>query len=311
MPVKISDTLPARQVLENENIFVMGEDRALHQDIRPLEICILNLMPTKIETETQLCRLLGNSPIQVDITLIHPATYDSRNTSAEHLLAHYKTFVEVSQRKFDGLVITGAPVEHMEFERVAYWDELQEIIDWSRKCVFATIFICWGAQAGLYHRYGIPKYPLPRKMFGVFPHRVLRQNERILRGFDDVFLAPHSRHTEIRREDVEKVKELKLLALSEEAGVYLLASEDGREVYVTGHSEYDPLTLQREYNRDVGKGLSINIPKNYFPDDDPTQEPEVRWRGHANLLFSNWLNYYVYQETPYELERIGRNGHHC
>jgi homoserine O-succinyltransferase/O-acetyltransferase len=311
MPVKISDTLPARQILENENIFVMGEDRALHQDIRSLEICILNLMPTKIETETQLCRLLGNSPLQVEITLIHPATYDSKNTSAEHLLAHYKTFEGVSNRKFDGLVITGAPVEHLEFEQVAYWGELQEIIDWSRKCVFATIFICWGAQAGLYHRYAIPKYPLPAKMFGVFPHRVLRQNERLLRGFDDVFLAPHSRHTEIRREDVEKVAGLKLLAVSEEAGVYLLASDDGREVYVTGHSEYDPLTLQREYNRDFGRGLSINIPKNYFPEDDPTQEPEVRWRGHANLLFSNWLNYCVYQETPYDLQKIGRNGHNC
>jgi homoserine O-succinyltransferase len=311
MPVKISDTLPARQILENENIFVMGEDRAQHQDIRPLEICILNLMPTKIDTETQFCRLLGNSPLQVDITLIHPATYDSKNTSAEHLLAHYQTFEEISDRKFDGLVITGAPVEHLEFEKVAYWRELQEIIDWSRKCVFATIFICWGAQAGLYHLYGIPKYPLPAKMFGVFPHRVLRQNERLLRGFDDVFLAPHSRHTEIRSSDIEGVAELKLLAVSEEAGVYLLRSEDGREVYVTGHSEYDPLTLQREYKRDIGKGLSINIPKNYFPDDDPNREPEVRWRGHANLLFSNWLNYYVYQETPYDLQKIGRNGHKC
>jgi homoserine O-succinyltransferase len=310
MPVKISDTLPARQILESENIFVMGETRALHQDIRPLKICILNLMPTKVETETQLCRLLGNSPLQVDITLIHPATYDSKNTPADHMLAHYQTFDQAREQKYDGLVITGAPVENMEFEDVAYWKELQEIIDWSESHVYATLFICWGAQAGLYHRYGIPKYPLPAKMFGVFPHRVLSQNEKLLRGFDDVFLAPHSRHTEIRRGDIEKVPELRLLVESREAGVYIVASEDGREVYITGHSEYDPLTLKSEYDRDVGKGLPINIPQNYYPNDDPKQDPVVRWRGHANLLFSNWLNYHVYQETPYDVQKIPRNGTH-
>jgi len=308
MPVKISDTLPARQILESENIFVMGENRALHQDIRPIKIAILNLMPTKVETETQLCRLLGNSPLQVDITLLHPASYSPKNTPMDHLIAHYQTFQEVHEQKFDGLVITGAPVEQMEFEQVDYWQELQEIIDWSESHVYSTFFICWGAQAGLYHRYGIPKYPLQDKVFGVFPHRVIAKNEKLLRGFDDVFLAPHSRHTEIRREDIEKMPNLKILAESDEAGVYIVTSKDGRHVYITGHSEYDPLTLKREYERDLSKGQKIQTPRNYFPQDDPNQEPIVSWRGHANLLYANWLNYHVYQVTPYDVNLIPEEG---
>lgn len=304
MPVKIPETLPAKEILESENIFVMGEGRALHQDIRPLKIAILNLMPTKIETETQLCRLIGNTPLQVDITLLHTATYEPKNTPAEHLLDHYQSFEEVQDQKFDGLVITGAPVEHLPFEEVDYWHELQAIMDWADTHVYSTYFICWGAQAGLYHRYGIPKYPIPAKMFGVYPHRVLIKNEKLLRGFDDEFMAPHSRHTEIRRSDIEPVDDLKILAESPEAGVYIVASKNGRRIYVTGHSEYDPLTLQREYERDHSKGLPISVPKNYFPDDDPSQNPLVRWRGHANLLYANWLNYHVYQLTPYDIGQI-------
>lgn len=304
MPVKIPDTLPAKEILEAENIFVMGEHRAQTQDIRPLRIAILNLMPTKVETETQLCRLIGNSPLQVDITLLHPATYAAKNTSQEHLLAHYQTFNQVRDEKFDGLIITGAPVEQMAFEEVDYWKELQEIMDWSDSHVYSTFHICWGAQAGLYHRYGIPKHPLPAKMFGVFPHRVVSNHQKLLRGFDDEFLAPHSRHTEVRRSDIERVPQVKVLVESEEAGVYIVSSLDGRQVYVTGHSEYDPLTLKREYDRDVSKGLPINIPKNYYPSDDPLYEPLVRWRGHANLLYSNWLNYCVYQVVPYDVQQI-------
>lgn len=310
MPVKISDTLPARRILESENIFVMGETRASHQDIRPLQICILNLMPTKIETETQLCRLLGNTPLQVNITLLHPASYTSTNTPNGHLVAHYQTLDQVRDNKYDGLVITGAPVEHLQFEEVAYWKELQEIIDWADEHVYATLFICWAAQAGLYHRYGVPKYPLPAKMFGIFPHKLISKNEKLLRGFDDVFFAPHSRHTEIRKEDIETVDDVRLLVESDEAGVYIVASQDGRRVYVTGHSEYDPFTLRKEYERDLSKGLPIQVPRNYYPEDDPSREPLVRWRGHANLLFSNWLNYHVYQETPYDVQRIPWNGTH-
>ena len=310
MPVKISDTLPARRILESENIFVMGETRASHQDIRPLQICILNLMPTKIETETQLCRLLGNTPLQVNITLLHPASYTSTNTPNGHLVAHYQTLDQVRDNKYDGLVITGAPVEHLQFEEVAYWKELQEIIDWADEHVYATLFICWAAQAGLYHRYGVPKYPLPAKMFGIFPHKLISKNEKLLRGFDDVFFAPHSRHTEIRKEDIETVDDVRLLVESDEAGVYIVASQDGRRVYVTGHSEYDPFTLRKEYERDLSKGLPIQVPRNYYPEDDPAREPLVRWRGHANLLFSNWLNYHVYQETPYDVQRIPWNGTH-
>ena len=305
MPIKIPDQLPAMEVLTNENIFVMGEDRALHQDIRPLSIAILNLMPTKITTETQLLRLLGNSPLQVEITLLRTSTYQSKNTPEEHMLAFYQTFDQVKQQNFDGLVITGAPVEQMPFEQVDYWQELTEIIDWSHRHVYSTFFICWGAQAGLYHQYGIPKYPLPAKQFGVFEHRARRKNVMLLRGFDDVFYAPHSRHTEIRREDIEQVPEVEILAESAEAGVYIVASRDDRQVFVTGHSEYDPLTLKSEYDRDVALGLPINVPRNYFPGDDPGCPPEVRWRSHANLLYANWLNYYVYEETPYDLGKIG------
>lgn len=304
MPVKIPDNLPAREILESENIFVMGWDRALHQDIRPLRIAILNIMPTKIHTETQLLRLIGNSPLQVEVTLFHPASHISKNTTEEHLKTFYHTFDEISDERFDGLIITGAPVELLEFEEVDYWQELTDIIEWGKTNVFSTFYMCWAAQAGLYYQFGIPKYPLPAKMFGVFPHYVVRKHEKLLRGFDDIFLAPHSRHTEIRRSDVERVPELKILAESPEAGLYIIATRDDRQVFVTGHSEYDPLTLQAEYERDVKKGLPIAIPKNYYPDDDPTKPPIVRWRSHANLLYTNWLNYYVYQETPYDLRRL-------
>jgi homoserine O-succinyltransferase len=304
MPVKIPATLPARATLERENIFVMDEERAIHQDIRALRVAILNLMPTKIATETQLLRLLSNSALQVEVTLLHTATHQSRNTDAEHLLNHYLTFDDVCDQKFDGLIITGAPVEQMPFEEVEYWDELTAIMDWTESHVESTFHICWGAQAGLYHRYGIPKYDLPHKMFGVYEHRVLARTESLLRGFDDVFLAPHSRHTEIRRADVENIDDLNILAESEEAGLYLLGTKNGRHLFATGHSEYDPFTLKSEYDRDVNKRLPIHIPKNYYPNDDPTQTPTVRWRGHANLLFSNWLNYYVYQVTPYDLNQI-------
>jgi homoserine O-succinyltransferase len=304
MPVKIPSSLPARAVLEHENIFVMGEQRARHQDIRPLKVAILNLMPTKIETETQLLRLLGNSALQVEITLLQTASYQPKNTAADHLVTHYKTFAQVCRQKFDGLVITGAPVEQLDFEEVDYWDELRAVMDWAETNVFSTFYICWAAQAGLYHRYRIPKYPLPEKMFGVFPHQVLRRNEKLLRGFDDEFYAPHSRHTEIRAGDVEKIADLKILAASDEAGVYLVSSQDGRHVFVTGHSEYDPLTLKGEYDRDVSRGLPIKVPRNYYPGDDPTKPPLVRWRGHANLLYSNWLNYHVYQVTPFDVKQI-------
>jgi homoserine O-succinyltransferase len=304
MPVKIPATLPARATLEQENIFVMDEDRAVHQDIRPLRVAILNLMPTKIATETQLLRLLSNSALQVEVTLLHTATHESRNVDPEHLLNHYYTFEDVRGEKFDGLIITGAPVEQMPFEDVEYWNELKHIMDWSETNVESTFHICWGAQAGLYHRYGVPKYDLPRKMFGIFEHRTLSRTESLLRGFDDLFFAPHSRHTEIRRADVEKVSELNILAESDEAGLYLLGSKDGRHLYATGHSEYDPFTLKSEYDRDVNKGLPIHVPKNYYPNDDPTQTPTVRWRGHSNLLFANWLNYYVYQVTPYDVSQI-------
>ena len=304
MPVKIPNTLPARATLERENIFVMDEERAIHQDIRALRVAILNLMPTKVSTETQLLRLLSNSALQVEVTLLHTATHEAKNTDADHLLNHYLTFDDVRGEKFDGLIVTGAPVEQMPFKEVDYWSELTRIFDWAERNVESTFYICWGAQAGLYHRYGIPKYDLPHKMFGVFEHRVLARTESLLRGFDDIFLAPHSRHTEIRRADIEKVNDLQLLAESDEAGVYIVGSKDGRHLFITGHSEYDPLTLKAEYDRDVTKGLPIHVPKNYYPQDDPRQTPTVRWRGHANLLFSNWLNYYVYQVTPYDLNQI-------
>jgi homoserine O-succinyltransferase len=304
MPIKIPDQLPARQVLQDENIFVMGEQRAVHQDIRPLQIAILNLMPTKITTETQLLRLLGNTALQVEITLVRTGSHQSKNTPEEHLLTFYQTFDQVCDQRFDALVITGAPVENLPFEEVDYWQELTEIMDWGFSHVYSLFYICWGAQAALYHQFGVPKYALPAKQFGVFPHRVTEKTARLLRGFDDVFYAPHSRHTEIRRADIEKVPQLKVLAESEQAGVYIAATQDGRQVFVTGHSEYDPLTLKREYDRDVAAGLPIAVPANYYPGDDPAQLPSVRWRGHAHLLFSNWINYYVYQETPYDLAQV-------
>jgi len=308
MPVKIPSSLPARAILQAENVFVMGEERAQRQDIRPLRVAILNLMPTKIATETQLARLLGNTPLQVDITLLHTASHEARNTDAEHLLNHYATWQQVRAEKFDGLVITGAPVETLPFEQVDYWPELTEIMDWAETNVESTLYVCWGAQAGLYHRYGIPKYDLPAKMFGVFEHRTLQPTCKLLRGFDDVFLAPHSRHTEIRRADVEKIPGLQILAESEIAGLFLLAAEDGRHIFVTGHPEYDPLTLDAEYQRDLAKGLPINLPSHYYPGDDAAQPPQVGWRSHANLLYANWLNYYVYQVTPYEMEKIPFGG---
>lgn len=304
MPVKIPSTLPARTTLETENIFVMDEDRAIHQDIRALRVAILNLMPTKISTETQILRLLSNSALQVEVTLLNTATHESKNTDADHLMEHYVTFEDVKNQKFDGLIITGAPVEQMPFEEVDYWQELQRIMDWSETNVESTFHICWGAQAGLYHKYGIPKYDLPHKMFGVFEHRLLNRTESLMRGFDDIFLAPHSRHTEIRRADIEKHSDLQILAESDEAGVYIVSDKAGRNLYITGHSEYDPFTLKAEYDRDVNKGLPIHVPKNYYPNDDPSQTPNVRWRGHANLLYVNWLNYYVYQVTPYDINKI-------
>jgi len=306
MPIKIPNDLPAAEVLNNENIFVMHEARASTQDIRPLRIVILNLMPEKIVTETQILRLLGNSALQVDIVLLHPQTHSSKNTAEEHLIRFYNTFADIKDEKFDGMIITGAPVELLEFEEIGYWEELQEIMDWSLSHVYSTYHICMAAQAGLYHHFGIPKYTLDKKMFGVFPHTIKRKNVRLLRGFDDEFLAPHSRHTEIKREDIEKVPALEILSESPEAGVYIVATRDGRQIFVTGHSEYDPLSLKSEYDRDISKGLEINIPKNYFPADDPSQPPIVRWRGHANLLFANWLNYHVYQETPYDLDELNR-----
>lgn len=302
MPIKIPNELPAKEILNRENVFIMDENRAFHQDIRPLKIAILNLMPTKIITETQILRLLGNSPLQVDITLLNPKSHISKNTPQEHLASFYKTFYEIKKRKFDGMIITGAPVEKLDYEDVEYWDELCEIFEWTKSNVTSTLHICWGAQAGLYYHYGIPKYLLEEKKFGVFEHRVLVQNTRLLRGFDDIFYAPHSRHTEIRREDIEKVSNLEILSESDKAGVYIVATNDRKQIFVTGHSEYDPLTLKSEYDRDKAKGENIKIPENYFLNDDDTKEPIVRWRGHANLLFSNWLNYYVYQESPYELD---------
>ncbi|NLI25284.1 MAG: homoserine O-succinyltransferase [Bacteroidales bacterium] len=301
MPLNVPDNLPAIQQLREENIFVMQETRAVHQDIRPLRILILNLMPVKITTETHLLRMLSNNPLQIEITLMHTMTHTSKNTPVEHLKAFYKTFHQVKEKKFDGFIITGAPVEHMEFEEVDYWKELTEIMDWSTGHVTSTLYICWAAQAGLYYFYGIPKYPLPEKMFGVFRHKVNNPRIPLVRGFDDEFLAPHSRHTEIRRSDIEKIHDLEIVSESDKAGVYIVVSKDGRKVFVTGHSEYDPYTLRDEYLRDKNKGLPIHVPENYFPENDPSKEPLVYWRSHANLLFSNWLNYYVYQVTPYIL----------
>lgn len=301
MPIKVPDHLPAKEVLARENIFVMDESVAYHQDIRPLRIAILNLMPTKETTETQLLRLIGNTPLQVEVVLLHPKTHTSKNTSAEHLEAFYKTFDDIADQKYDGFIITGAPVEHLPFEEVTYWEELKEIMDWTVNNVTSTFHICWGAQAGLYHHFGIPKYPLDEKMFGVFAHGVSRPNTNLLRGFDEMFFVPQSRHTEVRREDIAKVPGLEILSESDDAGVYIAATSDGKQIFVTGHSEYDSSSLKWEYDRDKAKGLRINVPRNYYPQDDPARQPLSTWRAHANLLFSNWLNYYVYQETPYEL----------
>jgi len=305
MPVRIPDDLPAARQLEEENIFVMTKERAFHQDIRELRIAVLNLMPTKMVTETQLLRLLGNTPLQTDIRFIRMATHEAVNAPTEHLDAFYEPLDEILEERFDGLVITGAPVETKPFEDVDYWPELVRLMDWSATHVWSTLHICWGAQAGLYHHYGVPKLPLPEKMFGLFHHRTLDLKEPLLRGFDEEFLAPHSRNTEVRARDIEAVPDLKLLAVSDRAGVYLAISRDGRRVFVTGHPEYDRLTLKAEYDRDIAKGLAIKPPANYFPGDDPTREPLMTWRSHAHLLYANWLNYCVYQATPYDLAAIG------
>ena len=305
MPIRIPNDLPAAGTLQQENIFVMPQNRATHQDIRPLEIVVLNLMPTKVVTETQLSRLLGNTPLQVNLELMHTSSHKSKNVSQEHLLTFYKSFEELKDRKFDGMVITGAPVEKMDFEDVDYWDELCRIMEWSKTHVHSTLHICWGAQAGLYFHYGIGKYPLPEKLFGVFPHRADYKRAILLRGFDDEFWVPHSRHTTISREDIEAVPGLKILASSSQAGVYAVMNKEGRQIFITGHAEYDPETLKGEYFRDKALGLPIRVPENYFPEDDDTKDPIVRWRGHANLLFSNWLNYFVYQTTPFDIMSIG------
>ncbi len=304
MPIKIPNELPAVKTLEAENIFVMTERRALMQDIRPLRILLLNLMPTKIDTETQFSRLLGNTPLQVELTLLHTRTHRAKNTSQEHLLAFYKCFEDIKDESFDGMVITGAPVEKMEFEEVGYWEELCRIMDWGRSHVHSTVYVCWGAQAALYHFYGIKKKPLPEKMFGVFSHRVMRSDIPLFRGFDDTFFAPHSRHTEIDAAAIKGHYALTVLAESERAGIFALEAKGGREIFITGHPEYDPRTLEKEYLRDKSQGLPILPPENYYPNDDDTKPPMVSWRAHANLLYSNWLNYYVYQTTPYDVGEI-------
>jgi len=304
MPIKIPNKLPAAKVLANENIFVMNEKRASTQDIRPLRIGILNLMPTKIATETQLARLLGNTPLQVEVELVQVSSHKSKNTSEEHMLAFYKTFDEIKDQKFDGFVITGAPVEKMEFEEVDYWEELCTIMEWTKTNVHSTFHICWGAQAALYYHYGIKKYPLEEKLSGVYRHKVVYKNPMLMRGFDDEFMVPHSRHTTVRIEDVKKCKDIKILSVSDKAGLYAAATEKGKQIFITGHSEYDRDTLKNEYLRDEAAGMNPHVPENYFPDDDPTKDPIVTWRGHANLIYSNWLNYFVYQSTPFDITEI-------
>lgn len=308
MPIQIPNDLPAASTLLQENIFVMTQNRASTQDIRPLEIVLLNLMPTKIATETQFTRLLGNTPLQVRLELMHTTSHKAKNVSQDHLLNFYKSFDELKDRKFDGMVITGAPVEHMNFEDVDYWDELCQIMEWSKTHVHSTIHICWGAQAGLYYHYGIQKHKMDKKMFGVFKHKADYKRSILLRGFDDTFWVPQSRHTTVLREDIQAVPGLKILASSDECGVYAVSSKGGRQIFITGHSEYDADTLKNEYIRDKNLGLPIDMPVNYFKDDDDTKEPVVRWRGHANLLFSNWLNYFVYQTTPYDIMDVGVKG---
>ncbi|MBQ4083199.1 MAG: homoserine O-succinyltransferase [Bacteroidaceae bacterium] len=304
MPLTLPDRLPAIDLLKQENIFVMDTTRASSQDIRPLRIAVLNLMPLKITTETDLVRLLSNSPLQIELSFMKVKSHTSKNTPVEHMKAFYTDFEEMRHHKYDGFIITGAPVEHMDFEEVSYWEEMTEIFEWARHNVTSTLYICWAAQAGLYHYYGIPKYPLGKKMFGIFKHRVSKPELPIFRGFDDEFYIPHSRHTEVRREDILRNPELDILAESEESGVYMVMARGGREIFLTGHSEYSPLTLDTEYRRDLAKGLPIEMPKHYYRNDDPSQPPLVTWRAHANLLFNNWLNYYVYQATPYRLEDI-------
>lgn len=304
MPIRIPSELPAFKTLGEENIFVMSRDRAEHQDIRPLKVVILNIMPKKIETESQLLRLLSNTPIQVDIDLLQMASHTSRNTSQRHLESFYKTFDEIAGNRYDGMIITGAPVELLEYEQVDYWEEITQIMEWSKTHVFSTLYICWAAQAGLYYHFGIPKYPLEKKMFGIFPHRAEVSNCQLLRGFDDIFLVPHSRNTEIRREDIEKIPHLEILTSSDISGIHIVANKNGRQYFITGHSEYDRDTIANEYRRDVEKGIDIQIPYNYFPDDDPDKMPLFSWKCTANLMFSNWLNYCVYQKTPYNLDEL-------
>jgi homoserine O-succinyltransferase len=300
MPIKTQNALPAKEILEQENIFVMDENRAIHQDIRPLNIAILNLMPLKEDTELQILRSLSNTPLQVNVTFLATSSHESTHTSMSHLNKFYQSFSDVKGENFDGLIITGAPVEQMEYEDVDYWPEVCRIMEWSKTHVTSTLHLCWGAQAGLYYHYGIQKYPLPKKMFGVYPHRVKNRKVPLVRGFDDYFYAPHSRHTEVRKEDIESRPELTILAESEEAGVFLIIAKDGGQIFVMGHPEYDRLTLDKEYKRDKGKGLPIELPVNYYPNDDETQKPLLEWRSHGNILYSNWINYYVYQNTPYE-----------
>lgn len=305
MPINIPNDLPAADILAGENIFVMLEDRARTQDIRPLKIAIMNLMPTKIKTETQLLRLIGNTPLQIDITFIHPKSHKSKNTPKEHLSRFYKGLEDIRDETFDGLIITGAPVEHLDFEQVDYWEELVEVMEWSKTHVYSTLHICWGAQAALYYHYGVDKKELTEKLFGVFDHFKKIDTSKLIRGFDDIFKVPHSRHTGIDREEIISIENLEIIAESDEAGLYIIASKNDREIYITGHSEYDSFTLREEYERDLEVGQEISIPKNYFPQDNPKIDPPLTWRGHANLLFSNWLNYYVYQETPYDVDSLG------
>jgi homoserine O-succinyltransferase len=304
LPINIPKDLPAKSVLDQENVFVMTMDRAVSQDIRPLSIAIVNLMPTKIVTETQLLRMLSNSPLQVNPVFVTTESYQPSHVPLEHLERFYVNFSQIKDQKFDGMIITGAPVENIAFEDVNYWDELKEIIDFSHRNVFASMYICWGAQAALYHRYGVPKHALPKKMFGVFEHQITNRTDKIFRGFDDVFFAPHSRHTEIKEEDILQVKDLKIVAESPQSGIFVVASQDGRQIYVTGHLEYDANTLHLEYMRDISRGLPITVPRNYYPHNDPEQKPLVTWRAHGHLFFSNWLNYCVYQETPFEIDQI-------
>ena len=306
MPIKIPNSLPARETLEGENIFVMTEYRAIHQDIRPLNLLILNLMPTKIATETQLLRKFSNTPLQIQVELLQTISHDAQNVDRSHLESFYTSYDQIKDKNYDGLVITGAPVENLDFETVDYWEELCQIMEWSKTHVHSTLHICWGAQAGLYYHYGIPKYALPQKLFGVFDHRVLKPSSPLFRGFDDRFYAPHSRHTEVLEEDIRKVPGLEVLAVLEEAGVFAVKTEDSRQFFLLGHLEYDRNTLAQEYWRDVDRGLDIQVPRHYFPNDDPNQTPIVRWRSAGQLIYTNWLNYYVYQTTPYDLTRLDR-----